>query len=390
VIDFEKLREEEFPAARLGPYLNTAGDGLNPKCVINAMKDCLEFDLLRGAGTNYDERVYKFSDKLRAKMAESIHADVKEIALARSTSDALSAFANGIRFKMGQNVVANDLEFPSNAYAWMNLKQKGVDVRLVRNRDGIILLEDIEKAMDENTRVVTISSISMFSGARAEIEKLGALCKDRNVYFVVDAIQQLGAFDLDVKKCHVDMLASGCYKWLMVPNGVGYLFVDESILGELDVSKVGWQNVKNERDFFEVPGATYDLTFKDDASKFHESHPGVLGVYGLDAALGLISKIGIENIEQRILHLTDLLIDGAKTLGIRIVSPLEDKYRSGIVVIEPKSIEEAYAEMVRKNISVSLRSAGIRISPHFYNNEKDIAVLLEVLDNKRFRNDDQN
>lgn len=386
MVDFEKIREE-FPAIRQGPYLDTASDGLNPKCVVDVMKNYLSFNLRYGAGTNFEERVYEFSRALRVKMAKLIHSDAREVAIARSTSDALSAFANGIRFRAGQNVVANDIEFPSNAYAWMNLKQKSVEVRLVKNRDGKILLEDIEKAIDENTRVVTISSISMVSGAMADIEKIGALCKERNVYFVVDAIQQIGAFDLDVKKCHVDMLASGCYKWLMVPNGVGFLFVDESILEELDVSKVGWKNVKNDRDFFEVPGAAYDLTFKDDASKFHESHPGVPGIYGLDAALDLISGIGIENIGQRILHLTDLLIEGVKALGIRIVSPLKDEYRSGIVVIEPKNKEEAHAEMVRKGISVSLRSAGIRVSPHFYNNEKDIAVLLEVLDNKRFRND---
>jgi len=388
MVDFEKIREEEFPATRQGPYLDTASDGLNPECVVAAMKGHLEFSLRYGAGTNFDERVYKFSDALRVKMAKFIHADVREVAIARNTSDALSTFANGIRFKAGQNVVANDIEFPCNVYAWMNLKQKGVETRLVKNRDGKVLLEDIEKAIDENTRVVTISSVAMLSGFRAELERLGTLCKERNVYFVVDAAQQLGAFDLDVKRCHVDMLACACYKWLMVPNGVGYLFVDENILEELDVSKVGWQNVKNERDFFEVPGATYDLTFKEDASRFHESHPGVPGIYGLDAALDLIFKIGIENIERRILHLTGLLIEGVKTLGIRIVSPLEEEYRSGIVRIEPKNREKAHEEMVRNNISTALRATGIRISPHFYNNEEDIAKLLEVLDNKRFRNSD--
>lgn len=388
MVDFEKIREEEFPATRQGPYLDTADDGLNPKCVVDAMKGHLEFSLRYGAGTNFDERVYKFSDALRVKMAKLIHADVREVAIARSTSDALSAFANGIRFKAGQNVVANDIEFPCNVYAWMNLKQKGVEVRLVKNRDGKVLLEDIEKAIDEDTRVVTISSVSMLSGFRAELERIGTLCKERNVYFVVDAVQQLGALDLDVKKCHVDMLASSCYKWLMVPNGVGFLFVDKNVLEELDVSKVGWQNVRNARDFFEVPGATYDLTFKEDASRFQESHPGVPGIYGLDAALDLIFKIGIENIEQRILHLIGLLIEGLNTLGIRIVSPLEEEYRSGIVIIEPKNKEEALEEIVRNSISTSLRATGIRVSAHFYNNEEDIEKLLEVLENKRFRNSD--
>ena len=388
MVDFKKIREEEFPATRRGPYLDTAGDGLNPRCVVDAMKSHLEFNLWYGAGTNFDERVYEFSDALRVKMAKFIHADLKEVAIARNTSDALSTFANGIRFKAGQNVIANDIEFPANAYPWINLKQKGVEVRLVKNRDGKVLLEDIERATDENTRVITISSVSMLSGFRAELESIGTLCRERGVYFVVDAIQQLGAFDLDVKRCHIDMLASGCYKWLMVPNGVGYLFVDENILEELDVYKVGWQNVRNERDFFEVPGATYDLTFKEDASRFHESHAGVPGIYGLDKALDLIFKVGIENIEQRILYLTGLLIEGVKTLGIKIVSPLEEEYRSGIVIIEPKNKEEAHEEMVRNNISTSLRATGIRVSPHFYNNEEDIAKLLEVLESKRFKNSD--
>jgi len=382
-LDFEKIREEEFPATRRWAYLNAAAHGLSPRCVINPMKDFLESALHDGLVKGMSQ--YKLQGPLREKMAKLIHAETGEVAIARNTSDALSAIANGIRFKEGENVIVNDLEFPAVVYCWMNLEKKGVKTRLVKNIDGKILVDDIERNIDENTRVVAISSVSALTGFRAELEKIGGLCKERNIYFVVDAIQQLGALDLDVKKCHIDMLASGCYKWLNVPDGVGFLFVDKNVLEELDVSKVGWWNVKNEKAFTHVPGATYDLTFKDDARRFQESHAGVTGVLGLIGSLNLIFKIGIENIEKRVLHLTDLLIEGVRGLGIKVVSPLEKEYRSGIVVIDLKNNEEAYDMLMKNNICTCLRRMGLRISPHFYNNEEEIEKLLKVLEDDRFR-----
>lgn len=385
-VDFEKIRKEEFPATNRGPYLNAAGSGLNPRCVVNSIKDFLEFSLQNGLERDFGEKVFEFADLVRSKMAKLIHAETSEIAVARSTSDALSSFANGIRFKKGENVITNDIEFPSNVYPWLSLKKKGVRTKLINNRDGKILAHDIEKNIDENTRLITISSVSFLNGFRAELEKIGRICKERKIYFVVDAIQQIGALDLDVKKCHVDMLASGCYKWLMVPADVAFLFVDKNILEELDIWKIGWWNVKNERAFFETPGTAYDLTFKDDARRFQESHPPIPGIYGLNASLDLIFKIGIENIEKRVLHLTGLLINGARELGIRVLSPLEKEYRSGIVLIDLKNRKRAYDALVKNDICTSLRAAGIRLSPHFYNNEKDIEKILRVLENWMLRN----
>jgi len=378
-INFEKIREDEFPATKRGPYLNAASLGLNPRCAVDSMKDFLEHGLQNGLASDFGERVYKFSDSVREKMARLINAETSEVAIARNTSDALSTFANGIRFKKGENVIANDMEFPANVYCWMGLERKGVTTKLVKNREGKVTADDIERSIDKNTRVVTISSVSFLNGFRAELEEIGRICKERDIYFVVDAIQQLGALDLDVRKCHIDMLASGAYKWLMVPDGVGFLFVDKNVLEELDVSKVGWWNVKNERSFFEVPGVTYDLTFKDDARRFQESHPGIPGIYGLNASLDLISKIGIENIEKRILHLTDLLIDGVKDLGIEVVSPLEKEYRSGIILINPRDKKRAYDALVKNNIYASMRATGIRLSPHFYNNEKEMEGVIKAL-----------
>lgn len=387
-IDFEKIRKDEFPAAMRGPYLNAAGLALSPKCVINPMIDFYKFGLERGLAQDFGERVYNFQKQVWSKMAELIHTETSEVALARNTSDALSTIANGIRFKPGENVIINDIEFPANVYCWMNLKKKGVKTKMVKNRDGKVLAEDIERSIDKNTRVIAISSISFLNGFKAELEKIGSICNARNIYFVVDAIQQLGVFDLDAKKCHIDMLASGTYKWLMVPDGVGILYVNKEILEEIDVSKVGWWNVKNERDFFEVPGATYELKFKEDTTRFQESHPGIPGIFGLNASLDFIFKIGIQNIAERVMHLTDLLIEGVKDLGIKVASPLEEEYRSGIVLIDPKNKKEAYNEMVKNNIYTSLRGAGIRISPHFYNNKADIEKVLEILDDRRFKNDD--
>jgi len=382
-IDFEKIRKEEFPATERCMYFNAAGHSLSPACVINAMKNFLDSALQDGLVEGMAP--YGKIDSVREKIAKLIHARREEIALMRNTSDGLSTIANGIRFKEGENVIISDIEFPSIVYSLMNLQKKGLEVKIVKNVGGKILVDNIKRSIDSKTRAVVISSVSFLNGFKTELRQVGHLCREYGIFFVVDAMQQVGALDLDVKKCYIDMLACGCYKWLMVPDGVAILFVNKDVIEDLDVSKVGWWNVKNERAFFEIPGAHYDFTFKDDALRFMESHPAVPGIYGLDASLDLISKIGIENIEERILYLTNVLIQGLKEQGIEIVSPIESEYRSGIVVINPRDKEEAFNSLVNKNVRTSLRNNGIRISPHFYNNKEEITMLLKILENKKFR-----
>jgi len=269
------------------------------------------------------------------------------------------------------------VEFPANVYPWWSLKGRfGVETRMVPEREGRILIEDLVAAIDEKTRVVTISHVEFASGFRNNIKELGKICRERDIWFVVDAIQSLGAIEVDVKSSYVDILAADGHKWLLAPEGAAIFYCAKEKLERLINTNIGWASVVNPRDFL-----NYDLTQKPDATRFEEGSYNSVGLYGLNAAISLLIEVGISQIETQILHLTSQLIDGLMSKGYQVNTPLEHSERAGIVVFESNQYTPAELfEMLNKhNIITAERGSGVRVSPHFYNAESEIAQLLDVL-----------
>ncbi|MDE0087868.1 MAG: aminotransferase class V-fold PLP-dependent enzyme, partial [Candidatus Poribacteria bacterium] len=273
--------------------------------------------------------------------------------------------------------VTTAVEFPANVYPWWSLKERyGVQTRMVPERDGRIHLEDIIEAIDERTRVVTISHVEFASGYRNDIKAIGEICRERDVWFVVDAIQSLGAIEVDVKSSHIDILAADGHKWLLAPEGAAIFYCAKDKLERLINTNVGWASVVNPREFLD-----YDLTQKPDATRFEEGSYNSIGLYGLKAAIDLLLEIGVSNIETRILELTSGLIKGLNAKGYRVITPKSDSERAGIVVFESDHYTpaELFTLLNERNIITAERGSGVRVSPHFYNTELEIADLLETL-----------
>ena len=308
---------------------------------------------------------------------ELMNADATEIAFMKNTTQGILIAANGINWREGDNVVTTAVEFPANVYPWWSLKERyGVSTRMVPERDGRIHIEDIAAALDEGTRVLTISHVEFASGFRNDIEALGALCRERDIWFVVDAIQSLGVVEVDVKLCNVDILAADGHKWLLAPEGAAIFYCADERREQLINTNVGWASVVNPRDFL-----NYDLTQKPDATRFEEGSYNSVGLYGLKAAIDLLHDIGIPAIEGRVLELTARLIDGLQAKGYRVLTPTTDSERAGIVIFESEqhTPTEIYETLYTENIITAERGSGVRVSPHFYNTASEIEHLLEVL-----------
>lgn len=364
--NFEKIREE-FPALKKWYYLDTAATGLIPKRVVDAINDYLEDQLLNGE-VSYPSWLREV-ERVRGKIARLINASSQEMAFVKNTSEGLSIVANGLNFKKEDNVILNDLEFPANIYPWINRAK----VKFVKNKEGKILVDDIERVIDEKTRAIAISSVQFSTGFKAELEELGKLCKEKGIYFVVDGIQSIGALSLDVKKCQIDFLACGSHKWLMAPPGIGFLYVSKRVIEELKIFEVGWKSVKEPFNFNKC-----QLEFDGTAKRFECGSLPFPLIYGLGAALDLIEEIGIYRIERKILKLTKLLIENLTNLNVKIISPLEEKYRSGIVSFEVRNKKKLFETLRKNKVILSIRR-GIRASIHLYNNESDIEVLVRIL-----------
>lgn len=365
----------EFPVTQSYVYMNHAGVAPLSNRVRNAMIGFAEDATVNGA-VNVEAWVETI-ESCRSVAAQLINADATEIAFMKNTTQGILIAANGIDWRAGDNVVTTAVEFPANVYPWWSLKERyGVETRMVPEREGRIYLEDIVAALDERTRVVTISHVEFASGFRNDIKAIGEICHKRDIWFVVDAIQSLGAIEVDVKSNHVDILAADGHKWLLAPEGAAIFYCANDKLERLINTNVGWASVVNPREFLD-----YDLTQKPDATRFEEGSYNSIGLYGLKAAIELLLEIGVSNIENYILELTAGLIKGLDSKGYRVITPQSDSERAGIVVFESDhhTPAELYALLNERNIITAERGSGVRVSPHFYNTESEIADLLGVL-----------
>lgn len=355
--------------------MNHAGVAPLSRSVREAMAGFIEDATVNGA---VNAEVWaEVAEVCRASAARLINADTTEIAFMKNTTQGILIAANGIDWQEGDNVVTTAVEFPANVYPWWSLKERyGVETRMVQERDGCIFIEDIASAIDTRTRAVTISHVEFASGFRNDVRALGELCRERNIWFIVDAIQSLGAIEVDVKSCNIDILAADGHKWLLAPEGAAIFYCADEKRDQLINTNVGWASVVNPRDFL-----NYDFTQKSDATRFEEGSYNSVGLYGLNAAIDLLLDIGIPTIETHVLELTAGLIAGLEAKGYRVITPKTDVKRAGIVIFESAqhTPTEIYEMLHTENIITAERGSGIRVSPHFYNTVSEVERLLDVL-----------
>jgi selenocysteine lyase/cysteine desulfurase len=365
----------EFPVTKSYIYMNHAGVAPISSRVRDAMMGFVEDATVNGA-VNVETWV-ETAEMCRSVAAQLINADSTEIAFMKNTTQGILIAANGIDWREGDNVVTTAVEFPANVYPWWSLKERyGVETRMAPEREGRIHLDDIVAAIDERTRVVTISHVEFASGYRNDIKTLGKICRERDIWFVVDAIQSLGAIEVDVKSSYVDILAADGHKWLLAPEGAAIFYCADEKRERLINTNVGWSSVVNPRDFL-----NYDLTQKPDATRFEEGSYNSVGLYGLNAAIELLLEVGVSTIETHILQLTIALIEGLESKGYRVITPKADSERAGIVIFESDQHTpiELYELLHEQKIITAERGSGLRVSPHFYNTGSEITHLLEAL-----------
>lgn len=334
----------------------------------NDVVDCLnKFHVQRQTEGPDFNKWWDTVDETRGLIADWIQAKPKEIAFLWNTSAGINLAAQGISFAQGDEVIIPDKEFPANIYPWLALQEQGVDVKVVPFKENKLTAEDIIEAVNEKTKVISISWVSATNGNIIDLEKLGDFCKDNNILFVVDAIQGFTTRELDVSKIHVDVLVSGFYKWAMGPDGVSFVYVNEKAMDKLRLPWVGWASMENP---FQYEQIEYQLS--NDARRYETGNMNFSAIYGVKKALNILHPMQAD-IYERVCELTEHLRNGLDAIpGVKLMSPTESK--SGITLFTGRNVED----ILSQNISVNYR-AGIRVSPHFYNTEAEINRLLNCL-----------
>ena len=373
-MDWQAIREAEFPVAERWAYLDHAAIAPIPRRAGDAMRAWAAEQEANGCVNWIGHR--DELEVIRGRAATLLNAEADEIAFVTSTTLGIGLVAEGYPWREGDNVVTAAEEYPSNLFPWMNLASRGVETRTVRSREGRVAIDDLAAAMDDRTRVLAISHVEFASGFRNNLDALAELCHGRGVALFVDAIQGLGPLTIDVKRTPIDFLAADGHKWLLGPEGAGILFVRGDWIERLRPIGVGANSVTSS---YNDPEPAFAL--KPTAGRWEGGCYNLPGLLALGKSLELLLEIGPAVVSDRILERAEAVRERARAAGWSIVGSDRPGDRSGIVVLDREgSDNKAAARTMReRGVVVSCRRGLLRVSPHLYASDGDLDRLAAGL-----------
>jgi selenocysteine lyase/cysteine desulfurase len=373
-----KTIAEQFPVNDQCFYLNHAAVAPWPKCTRNAVQEFAEENCQTGA-QGYLTWLKKEQD-LRAKLAKLIGSKNQEcVALVKNTSEALSLVAYGLNWQAGDIVLISDKEFPSNRIVWESLAHKfGIIVKQVH-----ISAQDPEaeilaaiNSTSSKPKLISVSAVQYASGIKLDLAKLGVACTANDVLFCVDAIQAVGAMAFKCDEWNIDFAMADGHKWMLGPEGLGFFFVKQQHIQNLNLHQYGWHMIEGAGDF-----SIKNWQPADSAQRFECGSPNMLAGYALEASTDLLLNIGLDNVAKAIEHNHAFLLNKLQTLGAEILSPSDPKVRAGILTFRFAGVDSAklYKKLMSKDVICANRGGGVRFSPHFHTTEACMEGAVKIL-----------
>ena len=360
-----------FPVSRNLVYLNHAG--VSPLCrpAAEAMQKLAQ-DALDFGSLHYDQWVATYA-KLRRNTARLIGCEAAEVAIVKNTSEGIAMVAAGLAWRAGDKVVAFHQEFPSNYYPWKRLEPRGVQVQWL---SAFASLDEISAAC-RGARLLAISHVQYLSGYRVDLTAIGEICRRHGAFFLVDAIQGMGAFEIDVRRDNIQALAADGHKWMMGPEGCGVLYVQQDRQDEIEPVEFGWTNTAHYTDY-----ASRDMTLRPDAGRYECGTLNTIGCYGLNAALEFLHEVGVGAIGAAVQARGDQVWNGVRERGMETLGTRTAASGAGIVSFRKPGVDAKL--MVRRlkdrGFMAAPRQGWVRVSPHFYQSPREIDDLLRALD----------
>ena len=365
-----------FPITERSIYLNHAAVSPPPTTTIEAVEAQLR-DVHENGSLNFRDWL-AVKEQARQLLANLLGARPEQVAFVRNTSDALSSVANGLNWRRGDNIVTFSREFPSNIYPWLRVRDVfGVEVRMCEEGDGRIDFAELSNLIDDNTRLIAISQVQYASGFRMDLERLGRIARQHDALFVVDVIQALGVIPINVESELVDVAAGAGHKWLLSPEGVGYLYLSDRARERIQPTLVGWVSVPNPDDYF-----NFEQGWNRGALAWETGTGPSALIHGFKASLDLLTRFGVQNIAKYLEELTDDLCERLRSKRYEVVSSRAPGEKSQIVCIRPPEGFTAmalYHRLQTRKIVTAPRAERLRVSPHFYNTPAEIEEFVQAL-----------
>lgn len=394
---FAEVRKSEWPVLETMTFLDSACVSFAPQRTVKALKEFADFSARQDEANSSAHHIAMDSKRNKAyeEAAKLLNADIEEIAVVESTSHGLNIAAMAIELKDGDNIITTNLEFIQVALPWCVMRrEKNIDIRVAKTADTRFTAKDFEALCDEKTRLIVISSVEWCNGWKMNLKEIGAMCKKRGIFLIVDAVQEMGVNKLDTKEFHVDLMVAGGHKWLNSPFGAGVMYINKESMPKLKSVYHGYLNTKVPEEgwggYWENPAApsVNDWEFPMTARKFEiggtSNYPGTIA---LGETLGLVNEIGIEKIEAYIEELSCYCMDELEKIGATIITHRDPGCRAGIVIARVYADLEIERTMLKKlhanRIFIAQRFTdyvgGFRISCQYFNNHEDIDAMIAAL-----------
>jgi len=373
-------------------YLDAASTTPTPKPVVEAMCDYYynyNANMGRGAYKTAIKATTKY-ENTREKLSKFLNCEFEEIIFTKNTTEAINTVANGFDFKKGDSVIISNIEHHSNFVPWLNLRKKGVNLKIVTaDENGVLDPLDVEKAIDETTRLISITHVSNAIGSLQPIGDIGKIAEEKDVLFMVDAAQSLGHMKIDLKNINPDFAAFPGHKGLLGPLGTGFLYCRSEVVDKLYPTNLGGGTV--------LDVSENDFTLDAVPARFEGGTPNIAGIVGLGTAVDYIDRIGLSNIEKHAKKLTRYMFDGINRIENTICyGDPENIY--GIVSfninnINPHDVAKILDELKRicvrsgyhcaipavRHIGAYKLGGNIRASIHYYNTKEEIKIFVDTL-----------
>jgi kynureninase len=366
----------EFPILGRKTYLNSCSLGALSHRAEARVRQFHEDWHNYGASAWYEIWMSRLAE-LRGRVGGMFHVPATEIALGHSTSTLLATIASAVDYKGRNRVVVADLDFPTLAYQWLN--RHDVEVVYVPSDDGATVdPQRFADVVDERTAIVATSHVFYSTGAIQDIAAISAIARAKGALFLVDGYQSVGQLDVDLSAGHADVFVGGPLKWLLGGPGLCYLYVQPELCKRLEPTITGWFGAKDQFGF-----DNKHFEFKDDARRFELGTPALHMVHSALGGQEIIDAVTLPAIRERNQHLAEMTIDLAQNAGFRIRGAATREQRSAIVMIAMEDPAGAVAHLASRGIIIDYRPGHVRVSPHFYNLESEIELVVDEL--KRWR-----
>jgi selenocysteine lyase/cysteine desulfurase len=366
-----------FPHAGDVAYFNSASYG--PFCTPVAEAINANVQLRVEAKVDDSHEAFYVHEKLRKDYAGLIGAKEREVGVALSTTFGLNIAAFGLPLKEGDEVLVSDVEFPAAVYTFRGAAEaRGLKLRFIESTDRFFDIEKFREAITPRTRLLVLSFVQYFNGFKNDLAAISAICKEHEIFFVVDGIQGMGAEAIDVRDLGIDIFASGCQKWMLAPQGCGFFYLSDEVQRQIIHPHMSWLSADWNVEFTNL--FRFNLPYFDSARRYEMGSYIVLNLLGMNASVEIFKNLGIGNIEEYNHSLIDRLagyVEGNPFF--KITSSMEPRHRSSIFTFSCPRLDELCALLKERGIILVKREGSIRVSVHLYNNEEDIDRLIAVL-----------